>query len=280
MFFPLKDRALIGVSGEDAPIFLQGLITNDIENVTAEKPIYAALLTPQGKYLFDFIIFKKNETYYLDCETSRSEDLYKKLKLYKLRSKVTLEIKTDLIGGVYWGDSYVPKNAEVYGDDPRHQDLGHRFWIPKDAFPTDLGPEVEEADYRRLFLMNLIPYGSADLEVDRSVILEYGLNDLGALSWTKGCYVGQELMARTHHRGLVRKGLYLACLTSGQVACGHEITYQGEKLGVARAPVVLKDKTYALVLLRRDLVESLNLESTELVGPEGTLMIVSRRDTI
>ena len=195
-YIKLPDRGLIHIEGADRHDFLQGLISNDTKKLTGGTALYTCLFTPQGKYLHDFFIYDGDGFLLLDCEGgARAQDLYKRLNMYRLRSDVRLSLEEQ-------NDVYA-----VFGDpsgipDPRHTDMGNR---------TFEKPQIEEKDFalwdtRRISLA--IPDGSRDMVVERSIALECNLDKLNALDWDKGCYMGQELTARTHYRGLVKKHLY------------------------------------------------------------------------
>ncbi|MBL8677325.1 MAG: folate-binding protein YgfZ, partial [Alphaproteobacteria bacterium] len=194
----LSHRGVIEIEGEDKATFLQGLISNDINLVTPTQAIYATLLTPQGRFLFDFFITEKDGTFLLDVKAARLETLLKKLSLFKLRSKITLKGRPDLKIYAYWGEGDL--TLEAYPD-PRLKTLGAR--LIGQAKPNI---SAEEYDLHRLKLG--VPEGGIDMLSEKAILLESGLDELNAISWTKGCYMGQELTARTKYRGLVRKRLF------------------------------------------------------------------------
>lgn len=234
----LPHRGVIEIEGEDKANFLQGLITNDIHFVTSDRAIYAALLTPQGRFLYDLIIIEKEGSYFLDVERDRLEALLKKLVLYKLRSKVTLKVRSDLKIYALWGDdSAVPSNAYP---DPRLAELGFRM-IGED-FPETATPQ--EYDLHRLILG--VPEGGRDLIPEKAILLESGLDELNAISWTKGCYMGQELTARTKYRGLVRKRLFPVVIEGEAPIEGSEIFLNDKLVGEMRT----SNNGYGLALLR------------------------------
>mgnify|MGYP000358380117 CR=1 FL=1 len=210
----LPHRGILEIQGEDRASFLQGLITNDITLVTPERAIYAALLSPQGRFLYDFFIIEIEGSYFLDVEKDRLEALLKKLNLYKLRSRVTLTPRFDLTVFALWGEGIAPHLglSEEMGRahhgifmDPRLLELGARALGERP--PKDFQPRTPfDYDLHRLVLG--VPEGGRDLIPEKAILLESGLDELNAISWTKGCYMGQELTARTKYRGLVRKRLF------------------------------------------------------------------------
>lgn len=195
----LENRGLIKIEGKDARDFLQNLITNDMGHLKADTILYACLLSPQGKFLFDFFVHQGDGFYLLDCEGGeRAKELAKRLGMYRLRAEVGISVE----------EENMPVYA-VFGDqnsgfpDPRHKEMGYRSFtkpakhIPERAF--------EEWDKRRIHLE--IPDGSRDLVVNKSTMDEAHMDQLNAISYEKGCYIGQELTARMHYRGLGKKHL-------------------------------------------------------------------------
>jgi hypothetical protein len=201
----LEDRAVIAVSGPEAREFLQGLITNDIEKVSPANAIYAALLTPQGKILFDFLIAEGEGALLLDCATASRDALAKRLAMYRLRAKVTIEPRDQL--AVLVGLTGRPALRGITFGDPRHPGLGTRSIGARAEMPKDV---ATSADYLKHRLDLGIPEG-ADFGSDKIFALDGDLDELHAVSFEKGCYVGQELTARMKHRGTARKRLMPIC---------------------------------------------------------------------
>ncbi|HEX4534869.1 MAG TPA: hypothetical protein VH000_11605 [Rhizomicrobium sp.] len=206
----LADRAVIVLSGDDTRTFLQGLITNDIERLTPTNPLYAALLTPQGKILFDFfLIADAFGRVYLDCVAALREALIKRLTLYRLRAKVMIERGDDFLV-VAGCDVSLPTGGFI---DPRFAALGWRIIGPREwAAGTD--------DYLAHRLNLGVPEGM-DFGQDKMFALDAGLEELYAVAFDKGCYVGQELTARMKHRGTARKRLLpVVAADGGDLAAG------------------------------------------------------------
>lgn len=192
----LTDRALIRLSGEDVREFLQGLVTNDLGLLAPDRPIWAALLTPQGKALFDFILWDANELdggedVLVDCEREAAGDLARRLTLYRLRRPIGIEREPVLC--VHWSpDGPGP-------EDPRLPELGRRWLGPENGAGGQGWPR------HRLSLG--VTEGRAELGSDKTLWLECNASELGGVSFTKGCYVGQENTARMHHRSKVNRRL-------------------------------------------------------------------------
>jgi folate-binding protein YgfZ len=247
----LDDRGLIKVGGPEAVPFLQGLISNDITKVAPGRAIYAALLTPQGKFLHDFFISAADGGMMIECEADRRSDLFTRLRRYKLRSKVELaDVTEDWAVLVAWGEGAAaafgvaaePGAAAGFGGglaytDPRHAGLGVRLLVPAGAKP-DLPPEVSpgsHGDYERLRLSLGIPSGPEELPVERAFLLESGFDELNGIDWHKGCYVGQEVTARTKYRGLLRRRLTPVTVEGAPPADDSRIMADGRDAGELRA---------------------------------------------
>ena len=222
VYLPLAHRSIVKMSGADAASFLQGYITNDIFKVSPTNTIYSAFLTPQGRFLDDFFILSDchNEGFVLDVSQNFRATLIQKLMLYKLRANITITPCDDLKVFALLSSSAFYKNISEIGHtiyenniyyycDPRHAGLGTRVIAQENDFLAQMTAEKIICDtqhyYEHTRLKLAIPDSQRDMPSAKAIILEYGLNDLHALDWKKGCYMGQELMARTHHRGQVRK---------------------------------------------------------------------------
>jgi len=189
----LTDRAVLRIAGAEARPFLQGLLTNDVDRLTPQAPLWAGLLSAQGKYLFDMILFDVGDAILADAYAPRAADLAKRLAMYKLRRDVTVE-PTDLKVFAAWGG---PSDAPY---DPRLPGLGRR-WVGERA---EANQGFDDYDNHRHYLG--VP-DSPDFTVDRLMWLEANAVELNGVSFTKGCYVGQENTARMHHRDRLRKRL-------------------------------------------------------------------------
>jgi folate-binding protein YgfZ len=245
MFVLARDRALIALSGPDRYGFLQGIVSNDVAKATAERAIYAAFLTPQGKYLHDIFIAALGDRLLIDCEAGRRTDLLRRLSLYKLRSKVTLAEENGLVVGLHFGPSALAglglqpqagaaraEGAGILFVDPRLAELGARAILPGAQAPAETGTA---ADYDRLRLSLGVPDGSRDLPVEKAILLENGFDELNAIDWDKGCYMGQELTARTRYRGLVRKRLMPVAIEGAAPAPGTPLLQDGKEAGEMRS---------------------------------------------
>jgi folate-binding protein YgfZ len=266
-FVVLDDRGVLAVSGPDRGSFLQGLVSNDTEKVAADRAVYAALLTAQGKYLHDFIMIAAGEAIWLDGERARLADLKRRLSIYRLRAKAALDDMPGLAVAVVFGAGACPaldlrKEAGVarpFGTgvalvDPRLAAIGVRVILPRDEIrPALAAAEMAEADfaaYDRHRLAFGIPDGSRDLVVEKSILLEAGFDELNGVDWQKGCYVGQELTARTKYRGLIKKRLFPVRIEGSAPAPGTIVTSDGKEAGEMRS----SRDGLGLALLRLDAV--------------------------
>ncbi|WP_029623430.1 YgfZ/GcvT domain-containing protein [Sphingomonas elodea] len=194
----LDDRALLRLSGDDVRGFLQGLLPQDLATVTVEAPRWAGLLTPQGKALFDFLLWAEGDAILIDCEASAREALARRLTMYRLRRAITIE---PLEAGVHW--SRDARSGAV--PDPRLPALGYR-WLG-----TAAGGSAAEA-WRSHRLGLGVTEGVEELGSDKTLWLECNAEELHGVSFTKGCYVGQENTARMHYRAKVNRRLVVAPL--------------------------------------------------------------------
>jgi folate-binding protein YgfZ len=206
----LADRAVIRLSGEDVRGFLQGLVTND---VAGPLPVWAGLLTPQGKALFDFIVWADGDDLLIDCEAEQADALVRRLSLYRLRRPI--KIAKDEALAVHWS------LTEGTTPDPRDPALGFR-WI---AAPGE--PAVGWHEHR---LARSVAEGTRELGSDKTLWLEANARELNGVSFTKGCYIGQENTARMHHRSKVNREL--AVIAAEEEPEGARAWYPELKLAV------------------------------------------------
>ena len=194
-----ENRAVLYVSGDDASTFLQGLITNDIYKANCDDWIYALLLTPQGKIIADLFIQKDESGYILDCPKSELESIMMKFSLYKLRSDVSF-VCCDEKSILICDDGY---------EDPRHKELWKRSIVK-----SKKSNSIYQDEYHVIRMKLKIPDFSMDLWPEKFFPHELGMNNLHAIDYAKGCYVGQEVTARVEYRGVVRKVIHLVSLTN------------------------------------------------------------------
>jgi hypothetical protein len=263
-------RGVIAVEGEDRQAFLQGLISNDTRRVSTAQAIYSAFLTPQGKFLHDFFLVDakgpEGPRTLLAPEATRRADLMKRLAMYRLRSKVRIVDLAEDWAVVYFhgagalaklelpatAGAAKPFGAGVAFTDPRLPALGAVAFMARgeiDGLSGIFGfKPAPIADYDALRTRLGVPSGSRELTPEKAILLENGFDELGAIDWDKGCYMGQELTARTRYRGLVRKRLLPVEITGPAPEAGTPLmlgeTEAGEFRGLAA------DGTLGLAMIR------------------------------
>lgn len=234
----LEDRGIVSVSGEDAAKFLQGIITNNMELLGKQPAIHTALLAPQGKILFEFFVARSGPGYLLDVARSQVADLIKRLALYKLRAKVEIkDVSTDYCVVALWGCS--PRSdaaaaGRVIFTDPRLQGLGQRILAEvRSAAGAASGTgavEATAADYDAHRIALGVPEITKDYPPNDTFAHEANLDVLKSVSFTKGCFVGQEVASRMEHRGTARTRAVIveaerplapsSTITAGEAAIG------------------------------------------------------------
>lgn len=255
-----KDRSLIEIKGEDRKSFLQGMVTNDVNKVDAGL-VYCVMLNPQGRFLYDFFVFEKDDSLFLDCYLERRDEILKKFKMYKLRSKVELGVVENMIVGQSFDD--LQDDRVLSFKDPRNENLGCRIYGDKEMVHSFEQESVDKYSFLRIF--NKISESEYDLTYEKSFILEFGFDDLNAIDYKKGCYIGQELTARTHYRGQIRKKLVHIILDEEEkVQKGQKFSCEGKKLGIVLSSVFYEEKFHILALVRvDDLDDEIELNNIE-----------------
>lgn len=250
-------RGFILVGGEDRVAFLQGLVSNDLRRLDGEHGLWAAFLSPQGKFLYDMFLYPMGEAILIETEGARVADLAQRLARHILRAKVTIDnvsdrfelfhawgvnadgVESTLIFGLPAPGTAVPFSMGIVLADPRHALLGVRVALPRGtgvALLTDKGFKLVpfmQWDHLRLTLG--VPDGSRDLEIDRSILLENGFDELNGVAWDKGCYMGQELTARTKYRALIKKRLLPVQFSGPALPAGTPVLSGVEEVGILRS---------------------------------------------
>lgn len=223
----LPDRALVTVTGPDATSLLQGVLTCNVETLGADEARLGALLTPQGKILFDFLVSRLPDGFRLDVAADKAADLAKRLTLYKLRAKAEIAADPTVAVAAAWdGATTAAATARVV--DSRHPDLGARLYAAEGAFSAD----ASEGDYHIHRIALAIPEGGRDFAYGDAFPHEALMDQLGGVDFRKGCYVGQEVVSRMQHRGTARTRLLAAAFPEGAPAPGSEVQAGQKVLGV------------------------------------------------
>ena len=260
--FILKDRGVLYISGEDATDFLQNIITNDINKVSNNCSCFSSLLTPQGKYLFDFIIVKHKQGYLLDCELNQIEDLIEKLIIYKLNSKVEIlnlsnEFQVAAISNEKFLSLENSKNEEghtiilrndPFFIDPRNRKLGGRLIINLEKLYLSIKKlELKLADSKEYYDLSYklgIPQINTKNLKEKIFGLECNFEELNAIDFKKGCYVGQENTARMKLKNKLRRRLF-AVKADTKVSIGDSLSFENKEVGK-----ILIDKPFPFALIK------------------------------
>ncbi|WP_375457417.1 YgfZ/GcvT domain-containing protein [uncultured Methylobacterium sp.] len=263
----LPDRALVTLTGPDAAALLQGVLTCNVETLGAAEARLGALLTPQGKIQFDFLISRIADGYRLDVPADQAAGLAKRLSLYKLRAEVAIAVDPTVAIAAAWGGGTTAA-AVATAADSRLADLGARLYAAAGAFSAD----AAEEDYHAHRIALGIPEGGRDFPLGDAFPHEALMDQLGGVDFRKGCYVGQEVVSRMQHRGTARTRILPATYSDGEAAApGSEVTAGRKVLGVTGS----RTKGRGLVMLRLDRLADA-LAAGEPLRAEGRVLGVAR----
>jgi len=254
----LNSRGVLEIGGADRVAFLNGLVSNDVSLALPGRAVWAALLSPQGRYLTDFFILADQERLLLDAPAQAVADLQRRLSRYRLRSAVTLQDLSSTLR-VYAAWDGVPPQVPISAPDPRLEGAGYRM-ISSVEIPDTAGQAGYDAHRLHLGL----PDGPPDLEPEKTLLLEAGFDELGGVAWNKGCYMGQELTARTKYRGLVKRRLVPVTLDSVPPPAGTPILAEGVEVGSLRSSA----GQIGLAMLRIDALHKPLLAGNAMVQPK------------
>ena len=247
--FILEERGVLYINGEDAEPFLQNLISNDVKKVNETNTCFASLLTPQGKYLFEFIIAKHKKGYFIECEKKIIDELFMKLNSYKFRSKIDiLNLSNEFVVAVISREKFLTLNnsKDLVGHtikfredliylDPRHKNLGARLIINLEKLYLSLKMlELKSSNIEEYYAIssNLgIPQTSTDKLQNNLFGIECNLNELNGIDFKKGCYVGQENTARIKLKNKLSKRLFPVEVIEGNLSKENLIKYEEYELG-------------------------------------------------
>ena len=268
-FYKNSNSKFISIEGADSSEFLQNLITNDINNCTKDNVIYSCLLTPQGKFLSDFFIFKTKNKFILETHELFYENLLKKLKIYKLRSNVLISKIENIHSFIIFGDIEKDKNSIIFCEDPRRHNIGHKL-IHESSNPKILDSynQINEDEYHEILIKNLVPFSHYDLEENKSLLLENNFENLNSISWDKGCYVGQEITARMKYRALLKKKIYSLRIKSGFPQNQQIIKENGKDLG----KIISVKNTSVLAMLKIELALN-KIELNKMIETDDGLVL-------
>ena len=230
-FFSHFNSRFFKISGKDSEPFIQNLITNDIQKCNESSIIYSCLLTPQGKFLADFFIFNIDGIYFFETNKKFYNNLLNRLKIYKLRSDILIDEVKSLYSYSIFNLHYETDNI-ILSNDPRNNNLGKKLILNHKIKITDnYIKEISETEYHEILIASTTPYSPFDILENKSLLLENNFENINAIDWDKGCYVGQEITARMKYRGLLKKKLYSLKLKAGSVLVGDELIINNKKIG-------------------------------------------------
>jgi len=255
----LPDRGVVKVAGDDARRFLNGLVTNDVDKVTPVAPRFAALLTPQGKIIVDFIIAEAPAAdgggFFLDCPRALAPELLEKLNFYKLRAKVICEDLSEILGVMAFWDGGGDSEYGLSYLDPRLPALGSRVMLPPHLVgeaADDLGAEQVSADAYEAHRIALgIPRGGLDFAYGDTFSHEADMDQLNGVDFNKGCYVGQEVVSRVEHRASARSRVVPIVYDEFAPSSGLPIVAGNKQIGTLGSTA----KGHGLALMRLDRIE-------------------------
>tara|TARA_B100001059_G_scaffold139467_1_gene139649 strand:- start:47 stop:934 length:888 start_codon:yes stop_codon:yes gene_type:complete len=258
----LEDRAILYINGLDAKDFLQNLISNDINKVTDESSCFASLLTPQGKFLYEFIVIKHKSGYFIDCEKSQSEEIFKQLNLYKIRSKVEiLNLSNEFVIASFGYEKYlsIEGSKDILGFtfkyredpiilDPRNKNLGARLIINLEKLylslkKLGLKDDKIENYYIQSHKLGIVPKNLNKLK-NKLFGIECNFEELNAIDFKKGCYVGQENTARIKLKNKLSKRLLPLEIIDGKLSEDETIYYNDVEIGKV---LINDDYPFALI---------------------------------
>jgi hypothetical protein len=283
----LKNRTLLELEGDDSREFLQSLVTNDIDLISKEKSIYSALLSPQGKYLYDFFIFQNtNNNIMIDCEKNDQEELIQKLNIYKLRSKIEIRVNDKIdIYSIYGRDlDTLISNLKIkykegftkevsnnlFFIDPRNKNLGLRNYTNKLMKEFSKIPAGILSEWHYVRIKNNIPYPYNDLDKEKSFIIENNFEKINAIDFNKGCYIGQENTARQKYRGTAKRQLVVGRIVGKEIFNGEKVLYNKKVVGTVRS----SSKELCLVNIRSEIYEKCKKNKTSIKIKESELTFI------
>ena len=268
-FYKNSNSRFLSIEGEDSSEFLQNLITNDINKCSKENILYSCLLTPQGKFISDFFIFKKDEKYLIETHSFFYEKLLDKLSLYKLRSKIFINEITNLNSYSIFGDLIKDLGTIIFSTDPRNKYIGKKL-IHESKHPKTLNGfiEINEKKYHEILIQNTVPLSHYDLEENKSLLLENNFENLNSISWQKGCFIGQEITARMKYRALLKKRIYSLKVKEGSPKVQQSIREDGSEYG----KIISIENETILAMLKIELAETKINSQQQIKTNEGLVL--------
>jgi folate-binding protein YgfZ len=282
-YVPLAHRSLIALGGTEPKTFLQGLVSCDVKKVTPDCVIYGAFLTPQGKFLHDFFLGEKDDTLFLETEAEGREEFIRRLQKYNLRKKVSLTPVEGVSVYAAFGDGVAQSfplpavtgaaigfSGGTLFADPRLPNAGVRAWLSADqesSLPAAGAALTSLVEWDRQRISLGLPDGSRDMPQEGTILLENGFDELGGVDWKKGCFLGQEVTARSKYRGHVKKRLMPVAISGPAPAAGTPIFLEEAEVGEMRSHV----EDVGLALIRIETFEQITGDGRALRAGESLL---------
>ena len=268
-FYKNSNSRFLSIEGGDSNEFLQNLITNDINKCSEDNILYSCLLSPQGKFLSDFFIFKKDKRYLIETHSLFYEKLLKKLKMYKLRSKVDINEVNNLHSYSIFGDLQKDQDTFIFNSDPRNENIGLKLiHLKNNPKILDHLNEINEEKYHQILIQNIVPLSHYDLEENKSLLLENNFENLNSISWDKGCYVGQEITARMKYRALLKKKIYSLEIKDGSAIIGQLIKDNESDFG----KIISIKNNFVLAMLKIELADKNLVTKKQIKTNEGLIL--------
>lgn len=265
---PLLNRGVLRLDGPQRISFLEGLITQTLHGLLPGSGVFTALLSPQGRFLYDFFVICDQDCLYLTPEKSSIADLLTLLSRYRLRAAVDFSDESAFLRVVASFDP--PSLPGLWIEDPRLAAMGWVGLLKEGSIASMAGTLVS---YDQIRIPLGVPDGSRDLKVGKAIILENNYQDLHGISWAKGCYIGQELMARTYHQGMIRKRLLPVQLQGPLPSFGTEIFQDTQKVGTLKSTVISGETAWGLALLQVEAIQETQ-EKNPLSALEGQVRVI------
>ncbi len=260
----LEDRAIVAVGGSEANTFLQGILTCNVDNIGENFAGFGGLLTPQGKILFDFFVVHRADGYLLDVRADMAQDLLRRLMFYRLRADVSLKIIDDVFIFALWGNDNKPESSDLLVTDPRHEKLGWRIY----GSEAPKGVMLSTNDHYQKHRVEIgMPAGGVDYEYGKAFPHEALFDQIAGVDFAKGCYVGQEVISRMHHRSTARKRVIQVSANVSLPVSGSTIKTDGKSVGEIKST----SGNNGLALLRLDRVRDAMDAGQKLVAEEVTI---------
>lgn len=237
-YYICSQNSIIKVSGSDRFDFLQGMVSNDLQILKEKKCIYCALLTPQGKFLYDFYILNLKDFFYLECSKKRQKEIIEKFNLFKLRANVNFSNENSLISVLVNNSLFQKLDTKkhqniIHFQDPRNKSFFTKIYCENiflEPFIKKLKlTKISDNCFEKIRVKNVIPDAEKDFKKEKILLLEARFDKLNGISWNKGCYIGQEVTAITNYRAKLKKQLY-GLKIEGRIN-SDEIFYENKKIG-------------------------------------------------